>query len=135
MGLYGMCFMLCAAITYSLGKHNGYDQRVPVMMDSGNPYVDHVRGAHATMQEQKWSFMNIGSLTFEDDATCNALQAADVVAWASRCREAGTKFDKGYEPLANLFDEAHVQETCPPKALLELVEAMNRLRDEGKFVL
>ena len=47
----------------------------------------------------------------------------------------GLNANKGYEPLAGLVDDAHVQETCPQKALLELVEAMNNLRDEGKFVL
>jgi hypothetical protein len=81
MGVYGTAFILCACMTHLLAKHNNYDKRTPFLMDSGNPYADHVRGAHAELQEERWRHMNVGSLTFDDDEVRTPLQAADVIAW------------------------------------------------------
>ena len=104
-------------------------------MDSGNAYANHVRGAHAAMQQDRWRHMNVGSLTFDDDRVWSPLQAADVIAWASRVRAESNTFNNGYEPLEQLFDEAHAQETYPEKAIASLSANIEKLRQNGAFKL
>jgi hypothetical protein len=40
-----------------------------------------------------------GSLAFDEPRTVNALQAADLVAWANNRKHKGLPFDQGFEPL------------------------------------
>jgi hypothetical protein len=135
MGLYGACFIICAEINHQLAKHNGYDERIPILMDSGNPYADHVRGAHAELLEERWKEMRVGSLTLDDDKLWTPLQAADVIAWASSVREQTGTFNNGYEPLMDLFDEAHEQHQYPEGALETLAANIQERRDKGTFPL
>ncbi len=135
MGVYGACFILCAHINYLLAKQNNYQERIAFLMDSGNPYADHVRGAHAEMQEERWQHMRVGSLTFDDDKVWTPLQAADVIAWTARIRAESGTFDNGYEPLEGLFDEAHVQEPYPERAITRLAANLDGLRQKGTFPL
>jgi len=132
MGLYGVCFMMCAVINHQLAQHNKYDKRIPFLMDAGNQYAHHVRGAHAELQKEHWRYMNVGSLTFDDDKLWSPLQAADVIAWASRVREQTGQFTNGYEPLVGLFDGAHEQPPLPDSAYDELAVAIQALRDKDK---
>jgi hypothetical protein len=74
--------------------------------------------------------MNVGSLTFDDDKLWSALQAADIIAWASRVRAQSDHFHNGYEPLAGLFDNAHIQEKYPEKALAQLSARIDAFRLE-----
>ena len=119
MGVYGMCFFLCAHLNHRLAKENRYAERIAFLMDSGNQYAEHVRVAHAVMQKD-WKAMNIGSLTFARDEEWSALQAADVIAWASRVKAQGNSFNNGYEPLDGLFNNAHAQE--PPFSEIEIAD-------------
>ncbi|MBZ5594188.1 MAG: DUF3800 domain-containing protein [Acidobacteriia bacterium] len=127
MGVYGSCFILFTLMNHLLAQQNKRDDRIPFLMDTGNPYKHHVVEAHEAMVElQKAEFFNLGSLTFDDDEQIQALQAADVVAWASRQSTIGP-FTNGYEPLSGLFDEAHVQEPYPEKALEELAAKLQAM--------
>jgi len=127
LSIYGACFVLCAIMNHRLAEQNKYDARIPFLMDAGNQYAEHVRVAHATMQTDEWKHMNVGSLTFENDRACNALQAADVIAWASRQSVIGP-FSNGYEPLANLFNEAHVQEPFSESEMAGLAARLDEIR-------
>ncbi len=135
MSVYGMCFILCAQMNHMLAMKNHYGERIAFLMDSGNQYANHVRGAHAAMQEEEWKAMQVGSLTFDKDERWSPLQGADVIAWASRVRAQGDQFTNGYEPLARLFDEAHAQEPYPESAIAEFAENMEALRNRGEFPL
>lgn len=135
MSFYGTCFMLCAYMTHKLSEQNSYTQRIPILMDTGNPYAEHVRGAHAEMQEERWSGLNVGALTFDDDKLWTPLQAADVIAWASRVKGQSGSFHNGYEPLVDLFDEAHAQAEYPEKAMKEWFEGIEQLRRTTDFPL
>ena len=41
IGVYGMCFILCAHLNHLLAKQNAYSQRIAFLMDSGNQYAHH----------------------------------------------------------------------------------------------
>jgi hypothetical protein len=134
MSVYGVCFILCAVMNHDLARHNKYDPQIPFLMDSGNPYAHHVQGAHAALQEEPWLFLNTGTLTFGDDNAHNLLQAADVIAWASRARTI-QPFSKGYEPLDGIFNEAHVQQDYPPEAIAQMAVGLAKLRRDGLLAL
>ncbi len=127
LGLYGACFILCAHLNHLLAARENYPHRIPFLLDSGNPYAEHVREAHSEMQKDHWIELKAGSLTFDDDKLWSPLQAADVIAWASRVQEQSGTFSNGYEPLAGLFDEAHEQHAFPESALAELAAKVFRL--------
>lgn len=91
MSIYGSAFITCAYMNHSMAKQNNYRGRIAFVMDAGNEFAEHVRGAHFTTQDKEWAFMNIGPLTFDSDTACNPLQAADVIAWASRHSLIGTQ--------------------------------------------
>jgi hypothetical protein len=133
MSMYGMCFILCAHANYLLTQQNQYDEKIPFLMDSGNQYAEHVRAAHAAMQEEGWKTMRVGSLTFDRDEDWFPLQAADLIAWASRVKAMGDSFDNGYEPLAALFDQAHAQQGYPEEAIAQLAAALDVFRQTGKL--
>jgi hypothetical protein len=79
--------------------------------------------------------MNVGSLTFDDDKLWTPLQAADVIAWASRVKAQGDQLTNGYEPLTGLFDEAHIQEPYPEKSMDEFATRIDEIRLNSEFPL
>jgi hypothetical protein len=133
MSVYGMCFILCAHRNYLRTQQNHYDENIPFLMDSGNQYAEHVRAAHAAMQEDQWKTMRVGSLTFDKDEDWSPLQAADVIAWASRTRVQRGSFDNGYEPLAGLFDKAHDQQGYLEDVFADLAMSLEAFRQTGKM--
>jgi hypothetical protein len=64
----------------------------------------------------------VGSLTFETDSNVLALQAADVVAWATRREFSGKGLTGVYEPLRGLFDQSYVHSPAPTN-LIEVMSA------------
>jgi hypothetical protein len=127
MSVYGFCFLLAAYSNHLLAVSNKYTKNIGFILDSGNPYAEHVRGSHAALKEwQRTDPLNVGSLTFDDDEEISALQAADLVAWSVRRRATSSPFGKGFEPLLGIFNEAH-HENAYEGALLEALAGVNSL--------
>ncbi len=106
--VYGMCFVLAAFGTHVLAEKNSYQERIPMILDNGNPYTNHVRESHATMQEiqRAGEFLHVGPLLFEDDENINALQAADLIAWGARRRATGVPFGRAFQPIGGVFSDS-----------------------------
>jgi hypothetical protein len=72
---------------------------------------------HAFMQShlanKRSQAQTVGSLTFDSPDKVNALQAADLVAWANRRRALGEPFTSGFEPL-ELLTRTVEAESRPP---------------------
>jgi hypothetical protein len=130
--VYGMCFVLTAWGTQLIVQHNSYHQKIPIILDSGNPYAEHVRSSHANMQ--KLAFPNIGSLTFADDKDFGILQAADVIAWAARRRASNISFGYGFCPLEIIFADPDRHKEAPwmEKWLKDLGDFLRQSIDEEK---
>lgn len=127
MSVYGFCFLLAAYSNHLLAVSNKYTKNIGFILDSGNPYAAHVRGAHAALKEWQLTYaLNAGSLTFDDDEEIGALQAADLVAWSVRRRATNSPFGKGFEPLLGIFNDAH-HENAYEGALLEALAGVNSL--------
>jgi hypothetical protein len=118
MSVYGFCFLLSAWTNHLLAEQNNFQKRIGFILDSGNPYAEHVRASHAALLKwQRGQFLHMGSLLFEDDKRIAALQAADVVAWSVQRRATGMRFTAGFEPLLGLFDESHSEQAWTGPAL------------------
>lgn len=127
MGTYGACFLLAAVIGHKVADNSDYRKRIPFVMDAGNPYAEHVRNAHQTaLTFQQKRFLNMGSLSFEDDERVLPLQAAEAVSWTVRRRLTG-KFANGFDPLQNLLDRSHVEHEFADDYMAELA---NKLRSK-----
>jgi hypothetical protein len=109
--VYAMCFDLTVIMNHKLAEANNYQDPIPFILDSGNPYKHHIVQAHGFMQKrfQKFHFVHLGSLTFDDDRALGILQAADVIAWGTRRRVSGIAFGPGFAPIEKLLtsDESH----------------------------
>ena len=130
--VYGMCFVLATFLSHELAEINGYADRIPLILDAGNPNKAHVVEAHAWMisaQRDASDFLHVGSLTFDDDKDFGILQAADVVAWSTRRKRTkeGPGLTGHYAPLERLFNRHHVYETWRPEMLEKFGAALSRL--------
>jgi hypothetical protein len=124
--VYAMCFNLVVMMNHKLAEGR-YVGRIPFILDSGNPYAEHVRGAHAGALEcQREQFLHVGGLFFEDDANLGVLQAADIIAWGVRRRASNRHFPNGLEPIACIFDSGHNENIWKPEWLKTLGEGLLR---------
>jgi len=115
---YAMCFDLALMMNHKLAEAAHYEKKIPFILDTGNPYANHVRVAHkAALEMQKTEgFLHVGGLYFDDDAEFGSLQAADVIAWTIRRLASGFRLPPGMEPLTSIISyqadhRDHVWET------------------------
>jgi hypothetical protein len=123
MGVYGLAFVGCVVATHKLARSQNYTRNIAFVMDTGNPYAAHVLAGHAAIQEKQTDefFVNLGSLTFADDNKVTALQAADLVCWATRRRATGLPFLEGFDVLEGILDgQAHNQTSFTEAAMREI---------------
>jgi hypothetical protein len=133
--VYGMCFILSVVMNHKLAVHKSYGERIPFILDTGNPHKGHVVSAHAAMIEwQKESFLHVGGLHFEDDKDFGILQAADVVAWGVRRRTTGKPFGYAFEPIRDILNkqEGHGEADWKAEWLKEMSEGVMKRYLEAK---
>jgi hypothetical protein len=128
--VYGMCFLLSVFGTQVLAEGNSHTGKIPIIMDSGNPYAGHVRESHASIQQiqrEAGHFLNIGALAFDDDEHFGILQAADMISWGARRRASNVSFSGGFAPIESIFADRtrHAEARWMPKWLTELGEHLN----------
>jgi len=86
--------------------------------------------------------LQVGSLTFDVPQSVNALQAADMVAWANRNKAIGRTFVSGFEPLERLTRTvasevrpsiAHMHHTFNAKSVESLAKILgDPVRQKGR---
>lgn len=128
VSIYGMCFLLLATLQAKY-CNDKYKYEIPFILDDGNRYRHHVLEMHKFIVEsfQPTHFMNVGSLTFRTDEKLGVLQAADVIAWSARRRIAG-KFNNGFEPLVELFDDRHIEQPFEEDWMAEVATGIRNRR-------
>jgi hypothetical protein len=137
MGIYGMCYMLCAFSNYKIAELNNYKNNIAYVLDLGTKNVGHVIATHRAMRkmqkEDPTMISNVGTIAFEDDEHVVALQAADMIAWAMRRKLVGLPFLMGYEPIAYLLNEdTHYHYGWESKEFQFLKEKVDKL-DQSYF--
>jgi hypothetical protein len=131
IGLYGICFMLCAHACFAEAWENYYTGNLAFVMEAGNEHADHVLRAHQGMMEMKKEnkiWVHSGSLTFEPKKL-SALQAADVIAWGIHRRDSEKGLGKGFLPIGNIFKHSHIQLQWTDELLKEWSDSVMGRRD------
>lgn len=111
MGVYGACFMGCAHLVFLAARDSQYHKDIAFLLEQGNEHACHILNAHTEMvriQRERVMPIHVGSLAFEHKRI-SALQAADVIAWGVRRRVTKTPIGKGFQPIAEIFSQDHIQ--------------------------
>jgi hypothetical protein len=130
IGIYGICFMLCAHICFSEAWTCYYAGDLYFAIEAGNEHAEHVRRAHDNMIEMKKEnkiWVHSGSLTFESKKL-SALQAADVIAWGINRRD-NQRIGKGFQPTAKIFNYMHIQLPWTDELLKDWNDSVMQDRD------
>jgi len=133
VSLYSLAFMGCVVGNHLIAKANGYAQRVSFVMDTGNPYAKQVLWSHAALTEvqKDGHFLNLGSITFDDDERLSALQAADIICWAVRRRATGYPLHNGFEPIKEILDaRGHNQSPVPEDSIRDILAQIRSVNPE-----
>ncbi len=104
--VYAMCFLLALMMTHKIAEAHSYHDRIPFIVDVGNPYAEHVRASHAQAirMQNEGTFLNVGGLHFEDDRDFGILQAADVIAWGARREATNISFGIPFSPVTRILE-------------------------------
>ncbi len=125
-GPYALAFFSAVLLNAAVAKREGLGQ-FAYLVDRGFSFSSQLDDAHRaiTKVERERSIVQTGSLTFQSDDTVPALQAADVIAWSARRRDAG-ELTEEYEPLHEVLEiskrRPHMHIPLPTEAILMLAE-------------
>lgn len=133
--LYGLCFLMTAAMNRRFAEFNKYKKEIAFVLDSGNSKAGHVLEAHGQMikMQRAGEFANVGPLAFVDDTNLGCLQAADVIAWGARRKSSGKPLGSGFEPINKILEEKSPHFNWQPSWLEELshrLEARIKLMEQ-----
>lgn len=115
LSMYGACFTNLVMMNTKQAEIEEYGPDIAYLLDSGNPFGPQILSAHAVMLARKKDLtLNIGTVGFDSDDEFSALQAADVVAWSVR-RKLAAELKSGFEPLADIFEDRHLEVPYKPE--------------------
>lgn len=110
MDPYALAFIGAALINTRVAEATSHPDKIAYLIDSGNPHADKVRTGHSlilVMERFNKARYRTGAIAFDSDKNNSALQAADVIAWATRRRLATDGLLHEYEPLRRIFEERY----------------------------
>jgi hypothetical protein len=120
--VYSMIFMMAVEINRGSAAGQHYEGVIDYVLDDGNRFKRHVGQMHKSIRAlPALADRRVGSLKFDSDSRVFALQAADVIAWATRREFSGEGLSGVHEPLKTLFDQFYVHSPAPPN----LIETMS----------
>jgi hypothetical protein len=108
LGPYTIAFTMASQLNVRIATTHSYPDRIAYVIDQGNRFTHQLMLGHlfAMIREKADRGLRLtGSLTFESDDNNPALQASDMIAWASRRRLYGKGLCNEFEPLLHFFKE------------------------------
>jgi len=118
-GLIGpapLAFFECMVLDSIIARDQNASGKTAFMVAHSHNDIEMV-DAHAFLQSylanREAVVQTVGALTFDSPRDVNALQAADLVAWANRRKALGEQFTSGFEPL-ELLTRTVETESRPP---------------------
>ena len=112
--VYALAFMMAVEINRASAARQNYNGEIDYVLDDGNRFKRHIVQMHDVIGRlPEPAEHKVGSLVFGTDAEIHALQAADVIAWATRRVKAGKQFQSVHKPLNGLFDRYHADAPAP----------------------
>jgi hypothetical protein len=125
--IHGLCFMQAMMAIGKWADHFGCTYDIPYMLDDGcadRKALDEIHDFAKNVFQVEHGVMHVGPLAWGDDEEIPALQAADVIAWAVRRKEAGESFDEGYTPLLDVFQEGHLPQHFEAEWIGEIAQTI-----------
>jgi hypothetical protein len=119
MGAAPLAFLQCALLNHILVRDHGMRPMAYMIARSDSNSVITDCYNFWKSYETRIACEHTGSLTFDDPSRVNALQAADMVAWANRRNHAGGNFNNGFEALELLT--RYVESDVKPSIHLHFV--------------
>ncbi|HUI79650.1 MAG TPA: DUF3800 domain-containing protein [Bryobacteraceae bacterium] len=126
LSMYGACFTLFTIMVSVDAKRGGYDGRLAYVLDDGNSYKCDIHDARDVLLAKD---SHMGAVVFDSDAVLAPLQAADVIAWALR-RNSAEGLKSGFEPLADLFDDCHLEVPYKTEWMASVAESLRDKMEE-----
>lgn len=112
--VYGLTFMMAVEINRASAANQGYTADIDYVLDDGNRFKKHIVQMYDSIEKApELAGHKVGSLDFKTDSEVPALQAADVIAWATRRVKAGKELKGVHEPLKGLFDKFYADSPAP----------------------
>jgi len=132
IGPYAFAFFIAIATHQTLSDNMKTGPlRTSYLVDTGFGREDQLREAHSvivTLEKRAGGFRHTGALGFDTDDRVPALQAADVISWASRKRQLGG-LTEGFEPLSEVLNQdritAHAHIPLPKEGIKMLADPVN----------
>jgi len=121
--VYGFTFLMAVEINRGMAVRHNYGGVVDYVLDDGNRYKRQISAMHDSIHMlPQLSEHPVGSLSFGTDTQLPGLQAADVVAWATRRRKAGKPLGGIHRSLTSLFDQSYADSPAPGDRVKLLAE-------------
>jgi len=114
-------------------KKAAYPIRLAYLVDEGSAHPEQLRAAHAVVaaiEKRSDGFRPTAGIGFDTDDRIPALQAADVIAWASRRRHLEGALPEEFVPLNEVLQErvapTHGHLDLPMGGIKMLADPINR---------
>jgi hypothetical protein len=135
---YSFAFLTAVITNHVLAKREDYKERIAYMVDRGNPFEDQLNIAHkiisAWQREEDGYDLQLGSLTFADDAFNAALQAADVIAWSANRNSNGGltgEFAPLHDLVADVGNKKHFGKVITEDDVVFYSQGVNKWLSKG----
>ena len=110
MGIYGSCFQLLVQVWKHYANDTNQKDNIAIILDDGNEHKNHISNSRdAILEKQKHDNLYVGSITFGDDKELSPLQGADVISWGVRRIWNDQSLNKGFEPIARIYEKNHFE--------------------------
>lgn len=114
IGSYGFAFFVACMLNSQIAQRDRRLNGIAYVLDKGHPLSYQASTFHDVLLElQRSREILMGSFRFDDDELVPALQAADLVAWATRRVTSSGSLPQGYEAL-NPIIQWQVRESGVP---------------------
>ena len=121
--VYASAFLMAIEINRASAVRAKYDGAIDFVFDDGNQFKGHLIAFHESIHKLNLAEGCVGSLVFATDTDLPALQAADVIAWATRRRKAGKELRGVHASLNALFDDCYADSPMPDHVAREMSES------------
>jgi hypothetical protein len=134
IGPYAFAFFSVVLANWTVSeKQQSGPFKVSYLVDSGFGHQEQLIEAHKLIQRlerKRGGFLYTGALRFDADDNIPSLQAADVIAWATRKKELAGTLPEGFEPLNEVLREdfvlPHKTIQIPPHGIKMLAVPINK---------
>jgi hypothetical protein len=129
IGPYAFTFFCSVLLTCAaIAESKFFEGRISYLVDDGFGHKDQLADAYSTIaniQRHSTEPRRVGTFGFAIDDDVPALQAADVIAWASRRKHLEGSLPEGFEPLNEIFERLHEPVPIPRHGVNMLAAPIN----------